>query len=107
MARLSVVNPECSDLPDYSPDKNHPFPEGQDYLLQEHMRFFEHLCYDFLMTICAKPGRTLAATHNIKVRGASPVQLQPYAIPNNRWDAFKEELQKLIATGFIKQSDAP
>ena len=71
------------------------------------MRFFEHLWYDFPMVTCAKPGRTLAATHHIKVGNASPVQLQPYAIPHSRWDGFKEELQKLMATGFIKPSDAP
>ena len=32
IACLSVVNPECPDLPDYSPDENNPFPEGQDHL---------------------------------------------------------------------------
>ena len=28
IACLSVVNPECPDLPDYFPDENNPFPEG-------------------------------------------------------------------------------
>ena len=106
IACLSVVNPECPDLPDYTPDENHPFPEGQDHLSQEQMRFFKHLWYDFLMVTCAKPGRTPAATHHIKVGDASPVQLHLYAIPHSRRDAFKEELQKLMAAGFIKPSDA-
>ena len=104
---LSVVNPECPDLPDYSPGENHPFLEGQDHLSQEQMRFFKHLWYDFPTVTCAKPGRTLAATHHIKIGDASPVQLRPYTIPHSRWDAFKEKLQKLMATGFIEPSDAP
>ena len=29
IACLSAVNPECQHLPDYSPEENHPFPEGQ------------------------------------------------------------------------------
>ena len=107
IACLSVVNPECPDLPDYSPDENHPFPEGQDHFFQEQMRFFKHLWYDFLTVTCAKPGRTPAVTHHIKVGDASPVQLRPYAIPHSRRDAFKEELQKLMTTGFIKPSGAP
>ena len=59
------------------------------------------------MVTCAKPGRTLAATHHIKVGDASPVQLRPYAIAHSRCDALKEELQKLMAAGFIEPSDAP
>ena len=107
IACLSVVNPECPDLPDYSPDENHPFPESQDHLLQEQMRFIKHLWYEFPMLTCAKPGRTPAATQYIEVGDALPVQLQPYAIPHSRRDAFKEELQKLMAAGFIEPSDAP
>ena len=102
IACLSVVNPECPDLPDYPLDKNHPFPEGQDHLLQKQMRFFEHLWYDFPMLTYAKPGRTLAATHHIKVGDALPVQLRLYDIPHSRLDVFKEEFQKLIAAGFIE-----
>ena len=101
IACLSVVNPECPDLSDYSPDKNRPFPEDQDHFLQEQMKFFDHLWYDFLTVMCAKPGRTLAATHHIKVGDASPLRLRSYAIPHNRRDAFKEELLKLIATGSL------
>ena len=107
IACLFVVNPECPDLPNYSLDKNHSFPEDQDHLSQEQMRFFEHFCYDFPTVTCAKPGSTLAATHHIKVGDALPVQLRLYAIPHSRQDAFKEELKKLMGAGFIKPSDAP
>ena len=29
-------------------EENHPFPEGQDHLLQEKMRFLEHLWYAYV-----------------------------------------------------------
>ena len=56
---------------------------------------------------CAKPGRTRAAKHYIRVGNASPVHLRPYAIPHSRRDAFKKELQKLTEEGFIEPSYAP
>ena len=107
IACLSVEHTECPDLPDYHSDENHPFPEGQDHLSQEQLRFFKRLWDDFPTVTCAKPGRTQTAKHHIRVRNASPVHLRPYAIPHSRRDAFKKELQKLTEEGFIEPSYAP
>ena len=54
---LSVEHTECPDLPDYHSDENHPFPEDQDHLSQEQLRFFQRLWDDFPTVTCAKPGR--------------------------------------------------
>ena len=106
IACLSVEHTEYPDLPDYHSDENHPFPEGQDHLSQEQLRFFQRLWDDFPTVTCAKPGRTQAAKHHIRVGNASPVHLRPYAIPHSRRDAFKKELQKLTEEGFIEPSYA-
>ncbi len=90
IACLSVEHTECPDLPDYHSDENHPFPEGQDHLSQEQLRFFQRCWDDFPTVTCAKPGRTRAAKDHIRVRNTSPVHLRPYAIPHSRRDAFKK-----------------
>lgn len=50
------------------------------------------------------PGRTTAATHDITTEPGVTVRVRPYRIPEARWVAIQEEVDKMLKLGVIEES---
>ena len=83
----------------------HLFKIG-DHLSQEEQTQLRQLLENFPDVFSDKPGRTHLIEHKIKLRDETPCRQPYYRTPEKLKPEIEAELKKLLAGGFIRESDS-